>query len=53
MLRMALGVSWKDTILNNNLYGDLPKLTDKIRERLLWTLLRHPEFVAHKLTLWT
>ena len=32
MLRMALGVSWRDKIPYNMLYGDLPKLTDKIRE---------------------
>ena len=56
MLRMALGVSWKDRIPNNILYGDLPKLTDKIRERrlkLAGHCYRHPELVAHKLTLWT
>ena len=56
MLRMALGVSWKDRIPNNILYGDLPKLTDKIRERrlkLAGYCYRHPELVAHKLTLWT
>ena len=56
MLRMALGVSWKDKIPNNILYGDLPKLTDKIRERrlkLAGHCYRHPELVAHKLTLWT
>ena len=32
MLHMALGVNW---IPNDILYGDLPKLTDKIRERRL------------------
>ena len=56
MLRMALGVSWKDRIPINILYGDLPKLTDKIRERrlkLAGHCYRHPELVAHKLTLWT
>ena len=55
MLRMALGVSWRDKISNNILYGELPKLTDKIRERrlkLAGHCHRHPELVAHKLTLW-
>ena len=55
MLRMALGVSWKDWIPTNILYADLPKLTDKIRERRLKLdghRYRHPELVAHKLTLW-
>ena len=39
----------------NVLYGELPKLTDKIRERrlkLAGHCHRHPELVAHKLTLW-
>ena len=56
MLCMALGVSRKDKIPNNILYGDLPKLTDKIRERrlkLAGHCYRNPELVAHKLTLWT
>ena len=51
MLRMALGVSWKDRIPNNILYGSLPKLTDKIKERrlkLAGHCYRHPELVAHK-----
>ena len=55
MLRMALGVSWRDMIPNNILYGKLPKLTDKIRERrlkLAGHCYRHPELVAQKLTLW-
>ena len=55
MLRMALGVSWRDMIPNNILYGNLPKLTDKIRERrlkLAGHCYRHPELVAQKLTLW-
>ena len=55
MLRMALGVSWRDMIPNNILYGNLPKLTDKIRERRLKVAghcYRHPELVAQKLTLW-
>ena len=45
----------RDMIPNNILYGDLPKLTDKIRERrlkLAGHCYRHPELVAQKLTLW-
>ena len=56
MLHMALGVNWKDKIPNDILYGDLPKLTDKIRERrlkLAGHCSRHTELVVHKLTLWT
>ena len=37
MLRMALGVSWKDRIHNNILYGNLHKLTNEIRESYLDT----------------
>ena len=56
MLHMALGVNWKDKIPNDILYGDLPKLTDKIRERrlkLAGHCSRHTELVVHKLTLRT
>ena len=33
MLRMVKGVSWKDHMTNQELYGDLPKITDKITVR--------------------
>ena len=55
MLRMALGVTWMDHIRNVDLYGDLPRVTDKIRERrmrLAGHCVRHPELEANKLTLW-
>ena len=55
MLRMALGVTWMDHIRNVVLYGDLPRVTDKIRERrmrLAGHCVRHPELEASKLTLW-
>ena len=55
MLRMALGVKWSDKMPNVKLYGELPKLTDKIRERrlkLAGHCHRHPELVGHQLTLW-
>ena len=56
MLCMALSISWRDRIPNNILYDNLPKLTDKTRERrlkLAGHCYRHPELVAHKLTLWS
>ena len=55
MLRMALGVTWMDHIRNVDLYGDLPRVTDKIRERrmrLAGHCVRHPELEASKLILW-
>ena len=33
MLQAATNVSWKDHITNKDLYGNLPKLSTKIRER--------------------
>ena len=30
MLRMVFNISWKDHVTNAELYGDLPRLTDKI-----------------------
>ena len=32
MLRMALNVSWEDHMRNTELYGDLPRRSDKIRQ---------------------
>ena len=53
--RMALGVTWMDHVRNLDLYGDLPPVTNKIRERrmrLAGHCVRHPELEASKLTLW-
>ena len=33
MLRMVLNVSWEDHVKNVDLYGTLPRVTDKIRAR--------------------
>ena len=55
MLRMALNVSWQDHMRNVDLYGNLPKLTDKIRQRrmrLAGHCVRHPELAACELILW-
>ena len=52
MLRMVLGVSWKDKVNNDVLYGTLPKLSDKIRSRRLKSAghcIRHPELLANDL----
>ena len=32
MLRMVLNISWKQHVTNEELYGDLPKLSCKIEE---------------------
>ena len=55
MLRMALGVSWKQHMTNAELYGSLPKASSKIAERRLRLsghIYRHPELTAHKLLFW-
>ena len=50
MLRVALNMSWKDHITNVNLYGKLPRLSDKIRQRRMrlagHCVYRHPELSA-------
>ena len=55
MLRMVLGVSWRDRISNDILYGNLPKLSDKIKSRrlkLAGHCIRHPELLACDLVTW-
>ena len=55
MLRMVLGVSWKDKLQNKLLYGKLPRVSEKIRSRrlkLAGHCIRHPELVASDLVLW-
>ena len=55
MLRMALNVSWRQHLTNEELYGNLPKISDKIREkrlRLAGHCVRHPEEEASKLIIW-
>ena len=55
MLRMALNVSWQSHTTNNILYGDLPKVSTKVRQRrmrLAGHCARHPEEPASKLVLW-
>ena len=55
MLRAAFNISWRDHVPNQQLYGDIPRVTDKIRERRLQFAghcHRHPELRAHNLLLW-
>ena len=46
LLRSALNISWRDHVSNDILYGALPKLPSKIRERrmrLAGHCIRHKE----------
>ena len=50
MLRIALNVSWNDYVRNVNLYGGLPRVSAKVRERrmrLAGHCVRHPELSAN------
>ena len=45
MLRMSLGISWRQKLTNEQLYQELPKVTSKIAERrlkLAGHCIRHP-----------
>lgn len=55
MLRMALNVSWRDKLTNEQLYRDLPPVSSKVgyrRLKLAGHCVRHPEEEASKLVLW-
>ena len=55
MLRTALNVSWRHHIINEDLYGKLPKVSTKIRERRMRVAghcVRHKEEEASKFVLW-
>ena len=55
MLRKATNVHWSARMTNVSLYGNLPRLSDKIaarRLRLAGHCQRHPELGAHRLILW-
>ena len=52
---MVLGISWKDKVSNDFLYGTLPKLSDKIRSRRLKMAghcIRHPKLLTNDLVTW-
>jgi len=55
MLRKALNVHWSSHTTNDEVYGELPRLADKIavrRLRLAGHCYRHPELSTQKLILW-
>ena len=55
MLRMVLDIRWPNKISNYKLYGKLPKVTSKIRERrmkLAGHIWRHNDLVAHEVLFW-
>ena len=55
MLRFALNLKWQQHITNEQLYGNLPKASMKIRERrmrLSGHCLRHTEDMVSRLILW-
>ena len=55
MLRKVLNVHWSSHTTNEQLYGKLPVLTDKIAARRLQLAghcFRHPELSTQKVLLW-
>ena len=55
MLRMALNISWKSKLRNEQLYGSIPRVSSKVayrRLKLAGHCIRHPEEVASQLVLW-
>ena len=55
LLRSALNISWKAHVTNEQLYGDLPKVSDKIKKRRLQFAghcLRSSGQVVSDLVLW-
>ena len=55
MLRMAKNVSWREHMRNEDMYGNLPKVSTKIKQRrmrLAGHCIRHEEEMANKLVLW-
>ena len=55
MLRMALNISWKCHLTNEQLYGELPKVSTKVQQRRMrfaGHCIRHTKEMAHRLVLW-
>lgn len=55
MLQLCLNISWEQKLTNEQLYQDLPLVTEKIRTRrmkLAAHCIRHPDTIASKLVLW-
>ena len=55
MLQKAMNIHWSSHTTNNELYGNLPRVTTKIAERrlrLAGHCHRHPDLSTQKLLLW-
>ena len=55
MLRAAMNIDWRDHVSNQDLYGELPRISDRVAWRRLGLAghcHRHPEIPAHHLILW-
>ena len=55
MLRAALNISWQSFVPNEELYGTLPRISDKVAWRRLGLAghcFRHKELLAGELVLW-
>ena len=55
LLRIALNISWRDKVTNEDLYGDLLKVRRKVRDGRLSAVghfHRHQEEAARTLVLW-
>ena len=55
LLRMALNVTWEDHIRNIDLYGNLQRVSAKLRSRRMGFAghcVRHPEMAVQPLVLW-
>ena len=55
ILRMGLNVSWRQKLTNDQLYQELPRVSNKIADRrmkLAGHCIRHPELSASSLVLW-
>ena len=55
MLRAALNISWQSFVPNKELYGTLPRISDKVAWRRLGLAghcFRHKELLAGELVLW-
>ena len=55
MLRMALGISWRDRVSNENVFQNVPRVSETVRTRrlrLAGHVQRHQELTAHQLLFW-
>jgi len=55
MLRAAMNISWRQHMSNEELYGELPRVSSKVAARrmeLAGHCYRHPELATSRLVLW-